>query len=118
MSIFSWSESNSAKIAELQSENVKIRKMFDEVLESEHNLNVKVEKLQLANDELIAENKSLNNIGIEYRESAERLAKERDESKLRLDDCLTQICKLHDRVAVFENAIRTAVSIAGLEVIE
>ena len=50
----------------------------------------------------------------ELQEIRKSLAKERDDLKARLDDCLATICKLHERVAVFENAIRTAVSIAGL----
>ena len=114
MGLFCWNKSKLARIAELQSENVKLRNVCDEVLEREHELDVQVLKLQAENDNLVAENKSVHNIGIEYRDSAERLAKERDELKVRLDGCQTEICKLHNRLDVFENAIRTAVSIAGL----
>ena len=116
MSIFSWNERKSARIAELdklariaelENENRELRLARDELLADN-------KVLEETCDELRSENKSLHNVGMGYRESAERLAKERDESKLRLDDCLTKICKLHDRAAVFESAIRTAVSIAGL----
>jgi hypothetical protein len=114
MSIFSWNESKSERILELQSENVKLRSELDEVLESNCELDAQVILLQSAHDDLLAENKSLHNIGMQYRESAERLKKERDDLKLRLDDCLTKICTLHERVAVLENAIKTAVSISDL----
>jgi hypothetical protein len=102
------------QIAELRAENAKSKRLFDETLQRNCELDVQIILLQSAHDDLIARNEKLASMGVEYRDSAERLKKERDESKLRLDDCLTKICKLHDRVAVFENAIRTAVSIAGL----
>jgi predicted RNase H-like nuclease (RuvC/YqgF family) len=90
MSLFNWNESKLARIAELQSENAKLRKMCDEVLESEHRMNVQAMRLQKEKDELIVD------------------------LRRKLDDSLTTICKLHERMAVLENAIRTDVSIAGL----
>lgn len=108
-----WSHKDK-QIKELRAENVKLQKLCDKVLESEHRLNVQVVRLQEEKDKLIFDNKSNQNVEMEYRESAERFSGQNDDLRRKLDDSLTTICNLHQRMAVLENAIRTAVSIAGL----
>ena len=49
------------QIAEMQSENVKLRSKFDEVLEREHELDVDALQLQSAVDELFKERDDLKN---------------------------------------------------------
>jgi len=135
MNMFGWNQSKLARIAELEEQNRELQEIRESLLHevgriqgefmvmrdvvdecrecSEQQRNI-AERLEKERDDLVAENKSVHNIGIEYRESAERFSGQNDDLRRKLDDSLTKICKLHERIAVLENAIRTAVSIAGL----
>ena len=93
------------QIAEMQSENVKLRSKFDEVLEREHELDVEVLQLQSALDDLFAENESLHNIGIEYQGSEEQLKKERDDLKNQLDARDIKIASMRSHIENLEHAI-------------
>ena len=103
--VMGWTSDKDKQIEELRAENGKLRRMYDEVLESEHNLNVQVEKLQATNDELIAENKSNHNVGIQYRTSAERLSLQVDDLTQQIATRNTQIVNLKNRVQNMENSI-------------
>ena len=103
--VTSWTSNKDKQIEKLRAENVKFRKMCDEVLETENRLKSQITELQAANDELIAENKSNHNIGIQYRTSAERLSLQVDDLKQQIAIRNTQIVNLKSRVQNMENSI-------------
>lgn len=106
--VIGWTSDKDKQIEELRAENAKLRKMCDEVLESEHNLNVQVLELQAANDELIAENKLNHNVGIEYRTSAERLSGQNEDLQRQIAIRNIQIVTLKNRVQKLANSITMA----------
>jgi primosomal protein N'' len=105
-----WTSNKYPKLEALRAENDKLRRLYDEVLESEHNLNVQVEKLQATNDELIAENKSNHNVGVEYRDSAQRLSAQVEDLQRQVTTRNMDIVALKNRVKRLECAITQAVN--------
>ena len=103
--VIGWTSDKDKQIEELRAENDKLRRLYDEILESEHRLSVQVDKLQLTNDELIAENKSNHNVGVEYRTSAERLSLQVDDLTQQIATRNTQIVNLKNLVQNMENSI-------------
>lgn len=72
--VIGWKSDQDPKLEALRAENVTLNKACDKLIEIENRLKVQITELQAENDELIAENKSNHNIGIEYRDSAQRLS--------------------------------------------
>jgi uncharacterized protein (DUF3084 family) len=115
MGLFNWNERKSARIAELENENQELRVARDSLLADNKVLEETCDELRSDNkvlrergDELISENKSLHNVGMGYRESAERLAKERDDLKKRLEDRTKQVVFLKIHIANLEQGIMAA----------
>ena len=104
-----WASNKAPKLEALRAENVTLRRLYDEVLESENNLNVQIAKLQATNDELIAENKSNHTIGIEYRTSAERLSVHVEDLQRQVTTRNMDIVALKNRVKHLENSIARCV---------
>lgn len=106
--VMDWASNKAPKLEALRAENVTLRRLYDEVLESENNLNVQIAKLQATNDELIAENKSNHTIGIEYRTSAERLSVHVEDLQRQVTTRNMDIVALKNRVKSLEYAITKA----------
>lgn len=103
-----WASNKAPKLEALRAENVTLRRLYDEVLESENNLNVQIAKLQATNDELIAENKSNHTIGIEYRTSAERLSVQVEDLQQQVTARNMQIVNLKNQMKKLTDSITMA----------
>jgi hypothetical protein len=101
MNMFGWNQSKLARIAELEKQNQELRLARDELLADN-------KFLEETCDELRSENKSLYNVGMSYRDSAVELGDERDHLKEQLEYRTKQFKSTENYTANLEHAITEA----------
>jgi hypothetical protein len=108
--VMDWASNKAPKLEALRAENVTLNKACDVFLEGVNRLKVQITELQAANDELISENKSNHNVGVEYRDSAQRLSVQVEDLQRQVATRNMDIVALKNRVKRLEDAITQAVN--------
>ena len=116
--VIGWTSNQGNQIEELRAENVTLNKLraenvtlnkrCDVLIEIENRLKVQITELQAANDELIAENKSNHNVGIEYRTSAQRLSVQVEDLQRQVTARNMQIVNLKNQMKKLTDSITKA----------
>ena len=97
--VIGWKSDQDPKLVALRAENVTLNKACDKLIEIENRLKVQITELQAENDELIAENKSNHSVGVEYRDSAQRLS-------VQVEDLQRQVTTRNMDIVALENRVQ------------